>query len=66
VAAVRTDDQIAIAFHDAVPGPTFNVLHLLYYRGVRHGLMDSDGIRRKGAGVLKPQRSDAGSQAGGE
>jgi hypothetical protein len=66
VAAVRTDDQIAITFHDTVPGTAFGVLHLLYYRAVRRGLLDGDRISRNGTGVLTRQRSHASGQARGE
>jgi hypothetical protein len=66
VAAVWANDQVAVAFHDTVPGAPFGVLHLLHYRGVRRGLVDGDGISRKGTGVLTRQRSGAGGQARGE
>ena len=66
MAAVWANDQVAVAFHDAVPGAPFGVLHLLHYRGVRRGLVDRDGIGRNGTGILTRQRNDAGGQARGE
>jgi hypothetical protein len=66
VAAVRTDDQIAIAFHDAVPGSTFGVLHLLYYRAIRRGRVDGNDFSRNGTGILTRQCGGAGGQTRGE
>ena len=66
VAAIRTDHQIAIAFHDAVPRATFNVLHLLHQLRARRSLLNPDRTCRNGSGVLAPQRNSAGGQARGE
>jgi hypothetical protein len=65
VAAIRADDEIAVALHDAMAGFAFSVLSLLQRRGRGCGVLYSRSTNWGGAYTLATNKADAGGKGQG-